>query len=80
MKCHTEITFAAFQPFTKTAYPPPSARPPTYNAANVSAQCVADGILLEPEISEVCQWFAELDRVHGESFLKKGRKRPTSDF
>ena len=37
---------------------------------------VAEGVLLEPVISDSAKWFAELDRFKGELFLDKGRNQP----
>ena len=34
------------------------------------------GVLLEPVISDLKQWFAELDRFYAEPFMPKGRKQP----
>ena len=44
----------------------------------VRVRRVSDGVLLEPLISDVRQWFAELDRLNHEPFLKKGRKQPVT--
>jgi hypothetical protein len=32
--------------------------------------------LLEPLVSDTAAWFAELDRLNGELFLKSGSKQP----
>ena len=37
---------------------------------------VDDGVLLEPVISDVGKWFAEMDRFRGEPFLPRGRRQP----
>ena len=37
---------------------------------------VAEGVLLEPLISNARKWFIELDRLNVEPLLKKGRKQP----
>ena len=37
---------------------------------------VAAGILLQPFNSDTPAWFAELDRLNTEPFMKKGRKQP----
>ncbi|HXZ14225.1 MAG TPA: type II toxin-antitoxin system VapB family antitoxin [Candidatus Sulfotelmatobacter sp.] len=37
---------------------------------------VGGGVLLEPIISDTATWFAELDRMNSEPFLKGGRKQP----
>ncbi len=35
-----------------------------------------NGILLEPVISVISKWFAELDSLNAEPFFTKGRKQP----
>ena len=42
----------------------------------VRVRRVAEGVLLEPLISDPPQWFAELDRLKEESFMRKGRNQP----
>ena len=37
---------------------------------------VAEGVLLQPIISDPKEWFAAMDRRRGEPFLKAGRKQP----
>ncbi|MGC2421913.1 MAG: type II toxin-antitoxin system VapB family antitoxin [Candidatus Acidiferrales bacterium] len=37
---------------------------------------VSDGVLLEPVKRDVAAWFAALDRLGAESFMKGGRKQP----
>lgn len=44
----------------------------------VRVRRVPEGVLLEPLIPDVAKWFAELDRVGGRSFMKKGRKQPAT--
>jgi antitoxin VapB len=34
------------------------------------------GVLLEPVVSDVSEWFAELDRYAGEPFMSEGRNQP----
>lgn len=34
------------------------------------------GILLEPVVTSVTEWFAELDRHGGEPFMPHGRRQP----
>jgi len=34
------------------------------------------GVLLEPVVSDVSEWFAELDRYAGEPFMPEGRSQP----
>jgi antitoxin VapB len=36
------------------------------------------GVLLEPVVSDVDDWFAELDRYAGEPFMPDGRNQPTA--
>jgi hypothetical protein len=35
-------------------------------------------VLLEPVVSDVSEWFAELDRYAGEPFMPEGRSQPTA--
>ena len=45
----------------------------------VRVRRVPEGVLLEPLIPDVAKWFAELDRLGGESFMKKkSRKQPAT--
>lgn len=37
---------------------------------------VDDGVLLEPLIPDVAEWFAELDRLNSEPLMPGGRKQP----
>ena len=36
------------------------------------------GVLLEPFVSDVSEWFAELDRYAGEPFMPEGRSQPAA--
>lgn len=36
------------------------------------------GVLLEPVVSDVDQWFAELDRYAAEPFMPEGRNQPAA--
>lgn len=47
-----------------------------FEGDRVRVRRVGEGVLLEPVISDPAQWFAELDRFTGESFLEKGRNQP----
>jgi len=42
----------------------------------VQVRRVPEGVLLEPLIADVAKWFAAMDRLGGDSLLKKGRKQP----
>lgn len=42
----------------------------------VRVRRVAGGVMLEPVIADVSEWFAELDRTKGEPFMPGGRKQP----
>ncbi len=44
----------------------------------VRVRRVPEGVLLEPLIPDAAKWFAELDQLRGEPFMKKGRKQPTT--
>lgn len=39
---------------------------------------VADGVLLQPLISDVHEWFAQLDRLNSEPFMEDDRKQPAA--
>jgi antitoxin VapB len=47
-----------------------------FEGDQVRIRRVADGVLLEPLISDVRKWFVELDRLSVEPLLKKGRRQP----
>ena len=47
-----------------------------FEGDQVRIRRVADGVLLEPLISDVRKWFVELDRLNIEPLLKKGRRQP----
>jgi antitoxin VapB len=49
-----------------------------FEGDRVRIRQVAGGVLLEPLISDATKWFAELDRLNSESFMKKGRKQPAA--
>jgi virulence-associated protein VagC len=42
----------------------------------VSMQIVPEGVLLKPLKFDTVQWFAELDRLASEPFMKTGRNQP----
>ena len=47
-----------------------------FEGDRVRVRRVADGVLLEPVYPDVRGWFAELDRLNGEPFMKRGRRQP----
>jgi antitoxin VapB len=47
-----------------------------FEGNQVRIRRVAEGVLLEPLISNARKWFIELDRLNVEPLLKKGRKQP----
>jgi antitoxin VapB len=47
-----------------------------FEGDEVRIRKVGEGVLLEPIISDTATWFAELDRLNTEPFLKSGRKQP----
>jgi antitoxin VapB len=49
-----------------------------FEGDRVRVRRVAAGVLLEPMITDVRRWFAELDRLHLEPFMKKGRRQPVT--
>lgn len=42
----------------------------------VRVRRVPGGVLLEPIIADASKWFAEMDQIGGEPFMKEGRKQP----
>ena len=49
-----------------------------FEGDRVRIRRVREGVLLEPLISDVRQWFDELDRLNSEPFMDKGRKQPVA--
>ncbi len=49
-----------------------------FEGDRVRVRRVPEGVLLEPMIADARTWFAELDRLGGEPFMKKGRKQPAT--
>jgi antitoxin VapB len=49
-----------------------------FNGTQVRVTRVASGVLLETLHSDPRAWFAELDRLNTEPFMKNGRKQPTA--
>lgn len=47
-----------------------------FEGNEVRIRRTADGVLLEPSISDVRAWFAELDRLSEEPFMTRCRKQP----
>ncbi len=47
-----------------------------FEGDEVRIRKVAAGVLLEPIIRDTATWFAELDRLNSEPFMKRGRKQP----
>ena len=49
-----------------------------FEGEEVRVRKVAEGVLLEPLIPDVRNWFAELDRLSSEPFMRNGRKQPAA--
>ena len=50
-----------------------------FEGDEVRIRQVGVGVLLEPVISDIRKWFAELDRLKAEPFMKKGsRQQPVT--
>lgn len=49
-----------------------------FQGDQVRIRRIAEGVLLEPVISDVSEWFAEMDRLNPESFMRQGRKQPVT--
>ena len=47
-----------------------------FEGNQVRVRRLADGVLLEPLITDTAEWFAELDRNREGRFLTKGRNQP----
>lgn len=47
-----------------------------FPGTQVRVRRVAEGVLLEPIISDSAEWFAELDRLNDGSLFPGGRKQP----
>jgi antitoxin VapB len=47
-----------------------------FEGDEVRIRQVANGVLLEPRITDVKKWFAELDRVKSDFMKKTGRRQP----
>jgi antitoxin VapB len=42
----------------------------------VRVRRIANGIILEPMVTDIDAWFAEMDRFAGVPFLEDGRRQP----
>jgi antitoxin VapB len=49
-----------------------------FEGEQVRVRRVADGVLLQPLISDVGEWFAELDRLKDGSLFRNGRNQPAT--
>ena len=49
-----------------------------FEGDRVRIRRVAQGVLLEPLIPDTARWFEELDKVHSEPFLPRGRRQPVT--
>ena len=47
-----------------------------FEGDQVRIRRVSEGVLLEPLIPDVSEWFAEMDRLRSELFMKQGRRQP----
>jgi antitoxin VapB len=47
-----------------------------FQGSQVRVRQVAEGVLLEPLISDPAQWFAELDRLNSEEITPQARNQP----
>jgi antitoxin VapB len=47
-----------------------------FEGDEVRIRRVPQGVLLEPMIPDTASWFAELDRLRVEPFMKGGRRQP----
>jgi len=49
-----------------------------FEGSQVRVRKVKEGVLLQPLISDPSEWFQQLDRLKGSSFLGKGRNQPVT--
>jgi antitoxin VapB len=49
-----------------------------FKGDQVRIRRVARGVLLEPLVTDVAEWFAELDDIDPEPFMAEGRNQPTT--
>lgn len=49
-----------------------------FEGSQVRVRAVDGGVLLEPLISDPSRWFAELDRLKSEPFMRKARNQPAA--
>jgi antitoxin VapB len=47
-----------------------------FEGNEVRIRRVPEGVLLQPLIPDTATWFAELDKLNIEPFMKEGRKQP----
>ena len=47
-----------------------------FEGKEVRVRRVAEGVLLQPMITDVKEWFAAMDRIGGDPLFKGGRKQP----
>ena len=47
-----------------------------FEGDRVRVRWLGENVLLEPVISDVGKWFAEMDRFQSELFLSRGRRQP----
>ena len=47
-----------------------------FEGNSVRVRRVPEGVLLQPMIADVKEWFAAMDRIGGEPLFKAGRKQP----
>ena len=47
-----------------------------FKGSAVRVRRVPEGVLLQPMVTDVKEWFAAMDRIGGDPLLKEGRKQP----
>ena len=47
-----------------------------FEGNEVRIRRVRNGVLLEPKITDVQEWFRQLDKFRGEPFMPEGRMQP----
>ena len=49
-----------------------------FDGDRVRVRRAGRGVLVEPVVTDVVAWFAELDRLASEPFMPEGRKQPST--
>lgn len=47
-----------------------------FEGDRVRVRRVAEGVLLQPMVTDAAEWFAAMDRIGGDPLFKAGRRQP----